>query len=399
MDNAATTPVDRAVLKVMLPYLQGKFGNPSSIHVEGAEAKKALEFSRKKIALILQAHSDEIIFTSGGTESNNLAIFGVVRALEKTGTPISKMHFITSLIEHSSVLECFRELEELGAKVDYAPVKENGVIDPRVIAKLLKPETVLVSIGYANNEIGTIQPIREISKVLRNFPENKNLKTEIGSRSEKRRPVFHCDASQAPLYLDCMVTRLGVDLMTLDGHKMYGPKGVGFLYVKRGTRLSPILHGGGQERGTRSTTENVSGIVGLAHAFEIAAAKRKKESARLAKLRDYCYSNILQNIGIERVVVNGDLKDRLPNNINISIPGLDTEFAVLKLDAAGIACSTKSSCLGSDGGSYVVRALGRGGSAETRALSTLRFTFGRDTTKNDVNYLVKVLTKIAARLI
>jgi cysteine desulfurase len=294
------------------------------------------------------------------------------------------MHFITSVIEHSSVLECFRELEEAGAKVDYAPVKENGVINPEVIAKFLKPETVLVSIGFANNEIGTIQPLRKIAGKIRehNGTPNKKIKT-----------LFHTDASQAPLYLDCTASRIDVDLMTLDGHKMYGPKGVGLLYHRRGLKLLPILHGGGQEGGLRSTTENVPSIIGFAKAFEIAVSKREKETIRLAKLRDYFFSEM------ENCIINGDLLERLPNNVNISVLGLDTEFAVLKLDVAGIACSTKSSCLGSEGGSYVVRALGNGSSAEERALSTLRFTFGRDTTKKDVEFLLKILRQIVSKSI
>ncbi|KKU67422.1 MAG: Cysteine desulfurase [Parcubacteria group bacterium GW2011_GWA2_47_16] len=383
MDYASTTPLDPRVLKAMLPYFGEKFGNPSSIHAEGVEAKKALEAARKNVGLILNARANEIFFTGGGTESNNLAIFGIVRALEKTGVSISKMHFVTTVIEHSSILECFRELESRGAKVAYAPVRENGIVDPTVIAKLLQPKTVLVSVGYANNEIGTIQPIREISKIIRaqNFPTSKlHFKT-----------FFHSDASQAPLYLDCSVERLGVDLLTLDGHKMYGPKGVGALYVRRSVTLVPILFGGGQEKGLRSTTENLPLIVGFAKALEVAAALLEKESARLTTLRDFCYSNILKNVGMTKVIINGDIKERLPNNINISIPKLDTEFALLQLDAAGIACSTKSSCLGSEGGSYVVRALGGG---ETRAASTLRFTFGRATTKKDISLLLKHLFRI-----
>lgn len=391
MDYASTTPVDPRVLKAMLPYFDKKFGNPSSIHKEGVEVKKVIDVSRKAVAGILQAHANEIVFTSGGTESNNLAILGVVRALEKKGVLVSKMHFITTVIEHSSILECFRELESRGAIVDYAPVRENGIVDPKVIEKLIRPETVLISVGYANNEIGTIQPIREISRLIKYFSKPFTLNSK---------PYFHSDASQAPLYLDCMVERLGVDLMTLDGHKMCGPKGVGALYVKRGTSVSQILFGGGQEKGLRSTTENVPGIIGFAKAFEIASSLREKESSRLEKLRDYFYSSILQNaettkkFGKNGLVVNGDMKVRLPNNINISISRIDAEFAVLKLDNAGIACSTKSSCLGSDGGSYVVKALG---GEKNRHIESLRFTMGRDTTKKDINCLLAELVRIIRR--
>ncbi|MES2087463.1 MAG: cysteine desulfurase family protein [Patescibacteria group bacterium] len=389
LDYASTTPLDPRVLKAMVPYFSKKFGNPSSIHAEGLEAKKAVDVARLGVARLLEAHADEIVFTSGGTESNNLAIFGVVKALEETRRKISEMHFVTTVIEHSSVLECFRELESRGAKVDYVEVKENGVVDPQVILNVLRKETVLVSVGYANNEIGTIQPIREISKLL--SIHNSKFVIRNSPNEKKFRTFFHSDGSQAPLYLDCKPEHLGVDLLTLDGHKMYGPKGVGALYLRRGTALHSILAGGGQERGLRSTTENVPGIIGFAKAFEIADSIRKKESERLTKLRDYFYSNVLQNIGIEKVIVNGDLKLRLPNNVNISIPGFDSEFGVLKLDALGIACSTKSSCLGSSGGSYVVEALG---GKKERSLSTLRFTFGRETKKSDLDYLLKALTRI-----
>jgi len=413
MDYASTTPLGPQVLKAMLPYFREKFGNPSSIHAEGVEAKKVLESARKSVGLILNARAAEIIFTGGGTESNNLAIFGAVSRFDlfpDSRSNLERPHIVTTSIEHSSVLEPIRELERRGARVTYVPVELNGIVDPKKIAAALRPETVLVSVGYANNEIGTIQPIREISKIIRthNFQTFKlsNFKTH-----------FHSDASQAPLYLDCSVEKLGVDLLTLDGHKMYGPKGVGALYVRRGVKLAPIFYGGGQERGLRSTTENLPLIVGFAKALEMAAVSREKESARLTKLRDLCHSHILQNVGMTKVIINGDMKERLPNNINISIPKLDpavdfgktisekshtsratkihygasTEFTLLQLDAAGIACSTKSSCLGSEGGSYVVRALG--GSAAS-AQSTLRFTLGRRTTKGDVDALLKCLFRI-----
>lgn len=400
MDYASTTPLDGRVLKAMLPYFGAKFGNPSSIHAEGVEAKKSLEAARKSVALILNARAVEIIFTGGGTESNNLAIFGICGHLMSTVSSVDircpQIHIVTTNIEHSSVLEPIRVLERRGAEVTYVSVESNGVVDPQKIAAALRPETVLVSVGYANNEIGTIQPVAKIGKLIKDFrnrlkPQITNHKSQTNSKSQFPKfqtPIFHSDASQAPLYLDCSVERLGVDLLTLDGHKMYGPKGVGVLYVRRSATLAPILFGGGQERGLRSTTENLPLIAGFAKALEIAAAEREKESARLTKLRDLCHSHILQNVGMTKVLINGDMKERLPNNINISIPDLDTEFALLQLDVVGIACSTKSSCLGSEGGSYVVRALGGG---EARALSTLRFTFGRQTTKKDIDALLKNL--------
>ncbi|MCR4311358.1 MAG: cysteine desulfurase [Candidatus Taylorbacteria bacterium] len=382
MDYASTTPLDPRVLRAMLPHLTKKYGNPSSLYEEGVEAKNALDEARTAVAHSLQAHTDEIVFTSGGTEANNLALLGVVRAREKRGTALSAIHCITTVIEHSSLLECFREFEARGVKVDYVPVDENGIVDPQNISQRLRPETVLVSVGYVNNEIGTVQPIREIAKIIRAY--NTQL-----SRDTTTRILFHTDACQAPVYFDCLAERLGIDLMTLDGHKMYGPKGVGCLYLRRGTPLEPQLYGGGQERGYRSTTENVYAVVGFAEALRVAEERREKESERLQTLRDLTFSEIEKKV--PQAVLNGDRKKRTPNNINISLPGVDTEFAVLKLDVAGIACSTKSSCLGTDGASYVVRALG---GDERRAVSTLRFSFGGSTTKKDVGVLVREVCRL-----
>ncbi len=382
LDYASTTPLDSRVLDAMRPYFSDKFGNASSIHAEGAAAAAALRRGRETVARTLQARADEIVFTSGGTESNNLAIFCAARAREPEGFLLSKMHFVTTVIEHSSVLECFRELERRGAKVSYAPVKKNGIVDPSVIGELVRPNTVLVSVGLANNEIGVIQPVREIAKLLGNLTPRR--------RNAKSRPLFHTDASQAALFLDLNAARLGVDLMTLDGHKMYGPKGAGALYVRRGAPLSPVLFGGGQERGLRSTTENIPGAVGFAEALRLASESRRSESVRLAALRDYFFAELSKRVKMP-VIINGDLKERLPNNINISIPGLDAEFAVLKLDAAGIACSAKSSCLGSEGYSYVVRALGGG---RIRAASALRFTLGCATAKSDIDRLLSAFRNV-----
>ena len=393
MDNASTTPLDPAVFKAMKPFLMEDFGNPSSITAGGVKAKQAVGKARKSVAELLRALPDEITFTSGGTESNNLAIFGLVRNLESHGLPISKMHFIATNIEHSSVLEPMRELVKRGAKVDFVPVESSGIVDAQKIKKALKPNTVLVSVMSANNEIGTIQPIREISKMLRHFRKTTHYSLPT-THLKSVRPIFHSDASQAPNYLELNVEKLGVDLLTLDAHKMYGPKGVGALYVKRGTTLSPIIFGGGQERGLRSTTENVAGIVGLAKAFEIASHLRINESLRLSRLRDYFYSLIRANGGIvesEKVILNGDLENRLPNNLNISLPGVDTEFLVLQLDNAGITVSTKSSCLRDESDSYVVKALG---GDRKRAKTSVRFSLGRDTRKADLDQTAKILKNL-----
>lgn len=380
LDFAATTPLDLRVLKSMLPFLKKIYGNPSSIHSEGLVAKKALDLARKSVARNMEAHVDEVVFTSGGTESNNLAILGVAKNLEERGVHFTDMHFITTPIEHSSVLECFEYLKEKGAKVSYCDVKESGEVDLKSFESLICKNTVLVSIGYANNEIGTIQPLRKISGIIKNFSE-KN-KTNI---------IFHTDASQAPVYLDCVPSHLGVDLLTIDGHKMYGPKGVGVLYVKRNTKISPILLGGGQEMGLRSTTENLPLLVGLATAFDIATVQRAKDSEKVLALRNYLWAEIEKNLSKFKPILNGSLEKRLPNNLNISFVGVNTEFLLLKLDANGVACSTKSSCLGSSGGSYVVRAISK---SEPRALSTLRFTLGRETTKKDLNFAVKQLIEV-----
>lgn len=402
LDHASTTPLDQRVRRVMEPFFARDFGNPSSIHAEGVAAKKAIDEARTKIARCLEAHAEEIIFTSGGTEANNLAIFGALAAFTRSG--LVKAHIVTTNIEHSSVLEPLRALERLGrAEVSYVPVESDGIVSPEKVIAAIRQSTVLVSVMYANNEIGTIQPIRRIGKMMydlrfRNYESRSRRlnakRSTLNIRNEKAYPLFHCDACQAPLYLNCLVNALGVDLLTLDGHKLYGPKGVGALYVRRGTPLTPQIFGGGQERGLRSTTENMPGIVGFAEAIRIATVEREKESARVERLRDHLYFLIRANKHIDRrVVVNGSMKEneRLPSNLNISLPGVDTEFLTLQLDAAGIACSTKSSCLKGERESYVIRALGGG---EERARSTVRFTLGRDTRKTDIDRTAETLLRL-----
>jgi cysteine desulfurase len=413
LDYAATTPLDKRVKKAMEPYFAKEFANPSALYAEGVASKKAVEKARTKIARVLECHSDEIVFTSGGTEANNLAIFGIAEwaRLRSHGYFFTKkflvlapsrsqcslrrahsrlpIHIVTTNIEHSSILEPLCELEKRGmAEVTYVPVESDGIVNAEKIINAVKQNTVLVSVQYANNEIGTIQPIRKIAQGLRNLAENSKFEIR-NSKLKLAKPVFHVDACQAPLYLNCLVNALGVDLMTLDAHKIYGQKGVGCLYVRRGIKLAPILYGGGQERGLRSTTENVPGIVGFAEALQIASANKEKESERVAYLRDHLYSSVLQNTGIE-IVINGsmDKKERLPNNLNISLCGIDTEMLVLKLDTAGIAVSSKSSCLKDERESYVVKALG---GFSGRAHSTLRFTLGKGNTKKDIEYTAKIL--------
>ncbi len=396
LDYAATTPLDPRVLRVMKPFFTTHFGNPSALYEEGVSAKKAVDAARARVARTLEAHSDEIVFTSGGTEANNLALLGIIQALRKTAS--SKVlgnarfarsrhfedafrfvpHIVTTNIEHSSVLEPLCALVSQGrAVVSFVPVEANGIVSPAKILKAVRPNTALVSVMHANNEIGTIQAIAQIGKLLK--------------MSRRDPPLFHTDACQAPLFLNCLVNYLGVDLMSFDGHKMYGPKGVGALYLRRGTPITPILRGGGQERGLRPTTENVASIVGFAEALRLALVARTKESLRVARLRDELHTLIRANKKTsDAILLNGDMKERLPNNLNISLSGIDTEMFVLQLDAAGIAVSTKSSCLRDERESYVVAALG---GAPWRAASSLRFSLGRGTTLAEVREVARAFAR------
>ncbi len=372
LDNASTTPVRKEVVKAMAVYWTKNFGNPSAITKMGVLAKKALEESRKTVANCLSRRPSEIVFTSGGTEANNLAIFGLLK-----NKNISDLHFITTNIEHASILECFKELESRGAKVTYWPVNEKGLVEAKELRKLIQPNTFLVSVAYANNEIGTVQPIRDIAKEIRHI------------RKENQEIYFHTDASQAGLWLDLNINQLGVDLMTLDAQKMNGPKGVGVLFVRDGLELAPIILGGGQEAGVRSGTENIPLIVGLAKAFELARRDFEKKTLKVKELRDYFWSELRKQN--PQVVLNGDLENRLPNNLNFSTPSLDAEFAVLRLDENGIVCSTKSACGRDDEESYVIRAIQRD---PQLAKTALRFSLGTDTTKRQIKFILRILKKV-----
>ncbi len=380
LDNSATTPGDGNVVKAMEKYWAEDFANPSSIHSMGVKAKIALQDARKTVADFLNAHDREIIFTSGGTEANNLAIFGTAEAFGK------KAHFITTEIEHSSILECFKKLEKYGNKVSYLKVDERGLVNPKDLRGMIQENTILVSIGYANGEIGVIQPIKEIIKEIRHARKEFSMRT----------PYLHLDASQAAQYCNMNVEELGVDLMTLDGQKIYGPKGIGALYVRDGIDIEPQILGGGQEKDRRSGTENIPFIVGFAKAIGIAKKMKEKESKRLAKLRDGFFDSFKKSI--PTVVINGDLNNRLPNNINISILNknsslgdIDGEMLVLRLDEVGIICSSVSACASGSGESEVVRKISGN---EMRAKNTLRFSLGRDTKKEDMSYLLRKLSEI-----
>lgn len=368
LDYAATTPINREVLKAMRPYLKKDFGNPSSIHGFGQKALAAVDGARQKVADFLGCLSQEIVFTGSATEANNLAIFGLVK---KGG------HIITSGIEHHALFEPCQVLEKQGVEVTYLPVDRQGLVKISDVGKAIKQNTVLVSIMYANNEIGTIQPIAEIAKIL------------------KPKIYFHTDAVQAVNYLDCGVKKLGVDLLTMSSHKIYGPKGVGVLYVKKGTPLSPLIYGGDQENGLRSGTENVAGIVGLAAAIEgVQDPKIKIQSIKTRQLRDKLIKTVLKFIPDSRL--NGSEVSRLSNNINFSFAGAEGEAIVIALDQKGIAVSTGSACSSKTlKPSHVLLALGL---SEEQADCSLRISLGRNTTGEEISRFLKVLPGIVGRL-
>lgn len=376
LDYASTTPIDDEV-SLSMKKSEIFFANPSSLYGDALMSKEIINESRKNIASILATEKSNIVFTSGGTESNNLAILGIFRAFKKDSfVP----HFITTKIEHPSVLEVFKEVERLGGEVTYLDVTEEGLLKTSSVRDAIKENTVLVSVMYANNEIGTIQPIKEISRVIKDYRNQK----------EKDFPYLHTDASQASLYLNLNTLELGVDLLTLDGIKMYGPRGFGILFVKKYTQIREILFGGGQENGLRSGTENLPSIVGFAKALEIAEKHKESESKRLSGLRDYAIKEISKNFPM--AILNGSQENRLPNNINFCFPGIDAEFAVVSLDVLGVSASYSSSCrtLKEDSSSYVVESLGRPQCKE----SSLRFTLGRESKKVDIDFLVECLKKV-----
>ncbi len=420
LDYASTTPIDKRVLELMHSYERDLYTNPTSIHTSGVKVRSIIEDSRKKIAKEINAHSDEIIFTGSSTESNALAILGVIKNYElrtkdekcrvsmdttRHDSAKSKIpHIITSKIEHPAVLENCRMLEERGeATVTYVGVDKNGILNLEEFKNALNDDTVLVSIMYANNEIGTIQPIQEIAKIIRHYKKGKLASQGLASGSLEARPfpvnfpIFHTDATQAMNYLDTSnVEKLGVDMLSFNGSKIYGPKGIGVLYKKRSVQISPIYKGGEQEFGLRSGTENVASIGGIALSLEIANKMKKKESERLASLRDDTISKIL-NIKVSpyKIVLNGSKEMRLPNNINISITGISSELLVIELDANGIEVSAKSACKSDDDtGSYVIKAIRKICKKNNEEEGSLRITLGRQTKKSEIYILIKVLTNI-----
>ena len=374
LDHSATTPVDPEVAKLMMTYYTEKYGNPSSVHSFGRDAKAALENARESVAKLLGAQPTEITFTSGGTEADNLAIFGVVEAQSKKGK-----HIITSAVEHHGVLEACEFLEKNGYELTIVPVDEEGLIAVEDVAKAIRPDTILITIMHANNEVGTIQPIAEIGKLAR----DKGI-------------VFHVDAVQSFGKIPIDVVAMNVDLMTVSSHKIYGPKGVGALYIRKGIRIIPRIYGGGQEKKRRSGTENTPGIIGFGKACELAAQRMEEEAVREAKLRDKLLKGIMEKI--DYIKLNGPQggEKRLPGNLNVSIQFIEGEALLLSLDMMGIAASSGSACTsGSLDPSHVLLAMGL---SHEIAHGSLRFSFGAQNTEEDVDYVLEQLPKIVERL-
>lgn len=385
LDHAATTPLDPRVKAAMEPFLTDEFGNPSALYAVGRSAKETIAEAREKVAGVLGSRAEEIIFTGSGTESDNMAVLGVARAYARKEGP--RGHIITSAIEHHAVLNPVEHLQKEGFTTTMLPVDEYGRVSPEAVVAALAPETLIVSIMYANNEIGTIEPIAAIGKAIRDWKKAQG-------RAVNDPPFFHTDACQAAGYLDLNVQKLGVDLLTVNGSKIYGPKGTGALYLRRGMKVEPLIYGGGQEQRLRSGTENVAGIVGFAEALHLANAEREAEAARLNPLRDVLISGIMERV--PKVVLNGHPTERLPNNVNVSLLDIEGEAVLLYLDAYGISAATGSACdSASLEPSHVILALGR---PYEYAHASIRFTLGRSTTAEDIDYVLEVLPDIVKKL-
>ena len=371
-DNAATTRMRDEVLTAMLPYMQNAYGNPSSIYRVARESKIAIEKAREQVAAAIGAEPSEIYFTGSGTEADNWAILSIAQNNKSKGN-----HIITTNVEHHAVLHTCEYLEKNGFEITYLSVDEDGLIDPKDVEAAIRPETILISVMYANNEIGTIQPIAEIGKIA-------------GSK----KITFHTDAVQAIGHVPINVGEENIDMLTLSAHKIYGPKGVGALYVKRGVAIRPLIHGGGQERNRRAGTENVAGIVGLGCAIELISAEMPEENGRISALRNFTIDAILNAVPYSRL--NGHRDKRLPGNVNISFEFIEGESMLLMLDMKGIAASSGSACTsGSLDPSHVLLAIGL---PHEKAHGSLRITFGRDNTKEEAEALIEVLPPIVQRL-
>ena len=371
MDHSATTPVAPEVLAAMLPYFSDKFGNASSLHGFGREAKEALEESRQKLARLLNADPEEIVFTSGGTESDNIALRGIAYKNRNSGR-----HIITSQIEHPAILETCRSLEQEGFSVTYLPVNREGLVDLSELERAIRPDTILISIMHANNEIGTIQPLEE-----------------IGSLAAERDIYLHTDAVQTVGKIPVDVEAMGADLLSLSAHKLYGPKGVGALYIRRGTKIQSLATGGGHERGLRSGTENVPGIVGLARAADLAREEMAAEGQRLTELRDRLAALVLQRV--KEAWINGSMEKRLPGSLNFGFSYVEGESLLLYLDSKGVAVSTGSACSSHKlEPSHVLLALGL---KPEECHGSLRITMGRSNSQEDADYVAECIAEAVER--
>ena len=372
LDNAATTPTHPDVSKAMRPFLRHSFGNPSSMHSAGQEARVAIEEARDRVAFMIGASSEEIVFTSGGTEADNFALKGMAYANEG-----KKNHIITSSVEHHAVLETCRFLERLGFAVTYLPVDGYGLVDPDDVRRAITKKTLLISVMHANNEVGTVEPIAEIGEIAR----------ESGIS-------FHTDAVQSAGHIPARVDDLGVDMLAMSAHKLGGPKGVGALYVRKGTRIVSFMHGGEQEKGRRASTENVPGIVGFGKAAEIAQRESDEQAKRLTSLRDGLTRGLMERI--DGIRLNGHPTRRLPGNVNLSVDGVEGEYMLLNLSARGICVSTGSACSASSKEpSHVLQALGL---SREQALGSIRLSLGRETVERDIGRVLAVLPEVVTRL-
>ena len=388
LDYNATTPVDPAVLDAMLPYFTASFANASSIHTPGQRARNAVETAREQVAALIGANPKEVVFTSGGTESDNHAIFGILNPALSRGfvgarhaVPAASLapspHIITTAIEHEAVLNACQQAEKLGAQVTYLPVDKNGQIDPQQLKSAIRPETILITVMHANNEIGTIQPLEEIGKIAK--------EADI---------YFHTDAVQSIGKIPVDVTALAVDLLSLSGHKIYAPKGIGALYIKAGTHLQQLLYGGHHQRGARPGTENVAGIVGLGTAAAIAKKTQAAEAERLSKLRDHLEQQLLKLVPDAKI--NGAGAARLPNTSNITFPGCEGEALLIALDLKGLAISTGAACSsGAVEPSHVLTAIGL---SPEDARASLRFSLGRQTTREEIDQVLTIVPAAVSQL-
>jgi len=376
LDYNATTPVAPAVLEAMLPFLGENFGNAGSVHSAGQRARAAVDAARESVAALIGAKPSEIVFTSGGTEADNLAIFGTIAA-----SPKPRKHIVTTAIEHHAILHSCEELERQGIDITVVPVRRDpesqGVVDPEDIRRALRPETVLITVMHANNELGTIQPIEEISRIA----------AEAGVR-------FHCDGVQSAGKVPLDVHRLGVDLLSISAHKFYGPKGVGALYVRIGTNIAPRFFGGHAERDRRPGTENVPGIIAIGKAAELARKLLADDAARIAPLRDRLESALLKRIPSARV--NGDRNHRVPNTTNISFPGAAGEALLIALDLQGVECSTGAAC--SSGSTEPSHVLTAAGLSRDDARASLRFSLGRPTTAAEIDRAIEIIPGVVERI-